>query len=307
MPSGAGWQTAGTTVTLRAGLNTVSYQRDATDSGDVAIDRLTVAGGVALAGRGATLPYTEYEAESGATNGTVLAADRTYRTLASESSGRRAVQLTATGSYVQIVLAKPANALTVRYSIPDTGSDATLSLYANGTPIRDLALPSRYAWVYGDYPYNNDPATGNAHRFYDESRTLIGDWPAGTVLKLQKDAGDTAASYTVDLIDAEQTTALAAPAGFRSAPAPSGGDDTPALTAAIRRRQGRGPGPVHPGRHLPDRRPDQCAGRDHPRRRSVVHPAQGHRGQGRLLRHRRYRPDRRPRGLRRQHLPQRQR
>ena len=43
--------------------------------------------------------------------------------------------------------------------------------------------------MYGAYPYTNNPADGSAHRFYDESRTLIGDWPAGTVLKLQKDAG----------------------------------------------------------------------------------------------------------------------
>ena len=242
LPSGSGWQTATTSVVLRAGLNTVTYQRDAADNGDVAIDRLAVAGMVALADRGATLPYTEYEAENGTTNGTVLAADRTYKTVASESSGRRAVRLGATGSYVQIVLAKAANALTVRYSIPDTGADATLSLYANGTHVKDLVLPSRYAWVYGDYPYTNDPAAGNAHRFYDEARTLIGDWPAGTVLKLQKDAGDTAASYTVDLIDAEQATAETMPSGFLAAAAPSGGDDTSALTGAIAAAKSAGKG-----------------------------------------------------------------
>jgi hypothetical protein len=221
LPSGAGWQSASTGLALRAGLNTITYQRDAGDSGDVAVDRIDVTGSQALAARGATLPYTEYEAENGVTNGSVLAADRTYKTIAAESSGRRAVQLGGTGSYVQFTLSKPANALTVRYSIPDnaagTGNNASLSLYANGGHIKDLALTSRYSWVYGDYPYNNNPASGNAHRFYDESRTLIGDWPAGTVLKLQKDAGDTAASYTIDLIDAEQTAPLSMPAGFVTA------------------------------------------------------------------------------------------
>ncbi len=251
LPSGAGWNTAGTALALRAGLNTITYQRDAADSGEVAIDRINVSGAQATADRGATLPYTEYEAENGSTTGTVLAADRTYRTIASESSGRRAVQLTATGASVQFTLTKPANALTVRYSIPDnaagTGLDASLSLYANGTQVKDLALTSRYSWVYGDYPYNNNPAGGNAHRFYDETRSLIGDWPAGTVLKLQKDAGDTAASYTIDLVDAEQTAADAMPAGFVSAAA-SGAtpgdstDDTAALTNAINaaRSAGRG-------------------------------------------------------------------
>jgi hypothetical protein len=251
MPSGTGWQTAATALTLNAGLNTVTYQRDAADNGDVAIDRINVAGAQALADRGATLPYTEYEAESGTTNGTILAADRTFKTLASESSGRRAVQLTATGSYVQFTLTKPANALTVRYSIPDnaagTGIDASLSLYANGTQIKDLALTSRYSWVYGTYPYTNNPADGSAHRFYDESRTLIGDWPAGTVLKLQKDAGDTASSYTVDLVDTEQATAGTMPAGYVSAAA-SGAtpgdatDDTTALTTAINAAKAAGQG-----------------------------------------------------------------
>ncbi|BCY08438.1 CBM35 domain-containing protein [Actinoplanes sp. L3-i22] len=221
LPAGSGWRTVSTALTLRAGLNTITYQRDAADSGDVAIDRIDVAGGQALAARGATLPYTEYEAENGTTNGTVLAADRTYQTIASESSGRRAVQLSATGSYLQMVLTRPANALTVRYSIPDnaagTGIDASLSLYANGTQVKDLALTSRYSWVYGDYPYTNNPASGNAHRFYDEARVLIGDWPAGTVLKLQKDSGDTAASYTIDLIDAEQAVPESMPAGFVAA------------------------------------------------------------------------------------------
>jgi len=245
LPSGTGWQAASAGLVLRAGLNTIAYQRDAADSGEVAIDRINVAGAQAPADRGATLPYTEYEAESGATNGTVLAADRTYKTLASESSGRRAVQLTATGSYAQIVLTAAANALTVRYSIPDnsagTGIDASLSLYANGTHVKDLSLTSRYSWVYGDYPYNNNPANGNAHHFYDETRTLIGDWPAGTVLKLQKDSGDTASSYTIDLIDAEQATPGAMPAGFVSAPAHNG-DDTAALTSAINAAKSAGKG-----------------------------------------------------------------
>jgi alpha-1,3-glucanase-like protein/carbohydrate binding protein with CBM35 domain len=251
LPSGTGWQNAATTLALHAGLDTITYQRDAADNGDVAIDRITVAGAQALADRGATLPYTEYEAESADTNGTVLAADRTYKTLASESSGRRAVQLTSTGKYVQFTLTKPANALTVRYSIPDnaagTGTAASLSLYANGNHVKDLDLTSRYSWVYGNYPFTNNPANGNAHRFYDESRTLIGDWPAGTVLKLQKDSGDTASSYTIDLIDAEQTAAEAAPAGFVSA-ASSGAtpddasDDTGALNNAINAAKSAGKG-----------------------------------------------------------------
>ena len=247
LPTSTGTRIVSTGLALRAGLNTITYQRDAADSGSVEVDGITVAGAQALAARGATLPYSEYEAENGSTNGAILAADRTYKTLASESSGRRAVQLTATGNYVQFTLSKPANALTIRYSIPDntagTGIDASLSLYTNGNHVRDLALTSRYSWVYGDYPYNNNPAGGDAHRFYDETRTLIGDWPAGTVLKLQKDASDTASSYTIDLIDAEQTSAVAMPPGYMSAPgADAAADDTTNLVNAINTARSAGTG-----------------------------------------------------------------
>jgi len=43
----------------------------------------------------------------------------------------------------------------------------------------------------------------NTH-FFDETRALIGNYPTGTVLKLQRDANDTAPDYIIDLIDTEQ-------------------------------------------------------------------------------------------------------
>lgn len=49
----------------------------------------------AVSGRGASVPFVEQEAEDAATNGTVIGADRTYTTLPSEASGRRAVKLDA--------------------------------------------------------------------------------------------------------------------------------------------------------------------------------------------------------------------
>ena len=240
LPAGTGWTTATVSASLRAGVNTVQL---AGTGGDVLVDSVAVAGQTSLAARGATLPYTEYEAEAGTTTGTVLAADRTYKTVQSESSGRRAVRLTATGQSVSVTLTQPANAITVRFSIPDTadgaGQTAPLALYANGTKVKDLSLTSAYSWVYGDYPYTNVPSQGNPHHFYDETRALIGDWPAGTVLKLQKDASSTAASYDIDLVDAESVPAAAtAPAGALSitsygAVANDGSDATSAINAAI--------------------------------------------------------------------------
>lgn len=61
--------------------------------------------------------------------------------------------------------------------------------------------------MYGAYPYNNDASQGSGHHFFDETHALIGSFPAGTVLKFQKDAGDTAASYTLDLVETETVAA----------------------------------------------------------------------------------------------------
>jgi hypothetical protein len=43
--------------------------------------------------RGATLPYVEYEAEDGVTNGITIGPNRTYYSLPSEASGRIAIQI----------------------------------------------------------------------------------------------------------------------------------------------------------------------------------------------------------------------
>ncbi|MFJ7217631.1 CBM35 domain-containing protein [Amycolatopsis sp. NPDC098790] len=244
LTSGTGWRTAAVSVPVRAGLNTIGLASTAATGGDVLVDSVTVGGETAAATRGATTPYTEYEAEAGSLSGgaTTLAADRTYRTVPSEASGRRAVRLSGTGQSVAVTLTKPANALVVRFSIPDsadgTGTTAPLALYANGTKVKDLTLTSQYSWVYGDYPFSNTPSQGLAHRFFDEVRTTIGDFPAGTVLKLQKDSG-AVATIDVDLVDAEQAPAAApAPAGSLSitsygAVPNNGSDATNAITSAI--------------------------------------------------------------------------
>ncbi|MEV6643767.1 CBM35 domain-containing protein [Amycolatopsis sp. NPDC051371] len=244
LSSGTGWRTTTVSVPLRAGLNTLGLASTSATGGDVLVDSVTVGGETAAATRGATTSYTEYEAEAGTLSGgaTTPAADRTYRTVSSEASGRRAVRLSGTGQSVAVTLTKPANALVVRFSIPDsadgTGSTAPLALYANGAKVKDLTLTSQYSWVYGDYPFSNTPSQGLAHRFFDEVRTTIGDFPAGTVLKLQKDSSATS-TIDVDLVDAEQAPAAApAPAGSLSitsygAVPNNGSDATSAITSAI--------------------------------------------------------------------------
>jgi hypothetical protein len=258
LPAGSGWLAAGQSVALRAGLNTIGYSYDSGDSGNVGLDQVAVSTGIALNGRGATTGYTEYEAESGSTNGAAIGPDRTFRTVASEASGRRAVQLNATGQFVRFTLSQPANSLVIRYAIPDSadgaGLTAPLALYSGSTKVKDVSLSSTYSWVYGTYPYTNVPSQGLAHHFFDEVRTTLpSTYPVGTVLSLQKDAGSSASYYDIDLIDTEVVPGtFAEPANYLSisdfgAVANDTGDDTSAVNSAVASAQSQGKGVWIPG------------------------------------------------------------
>ena len=172
-------------------------------------------------GRGAIVPWIEYEAEAGQTNAEVVGPSRELGTAAGEASGRRAVVLDATGEYVEWTLAADANALVVRYSLPDApaggGISGSLSLYVDGDKQGTLALSSRQAWVYGDdATHVNAPSAGGARRVYTEAQRLL-DFtvPAGATLRLQKDAGDDAPYYAIDFVDLELVGApIGKPDGF---------------------------------------------------------------------------------------------
>ncbi|MGE5562828.1 MAG: hypothetical protein ACM3ZV_05890 [Bacillota bacterium] len=175
-------------------------------------------GGVPVAelrGRGAAVPFAEYEAENGRYDGTLIGPSRRLSDVAAEASGRRAVRLERARQFVEFVLARPANALTVRYSIPDAprggGQDSRLAVYAGGERVASLPLTSRYGWFYGTYPFSNRPSDGGAHHFFDEARQLLPrTLPAGTLVRLQAESANT----VVDLADFEQVAPpLAPPAG----------------------------------------------------------------------------------------------
>lgn len=163
-------------------------------------------------GPGAAVPFTEYEAEHARTDGSVLAATRAFTQLAAEASGRRAVALDA-GEHVEFTLAKPANAVDLRYSVPD-GATGSLTVTANGKPAGTLALTSKYAHVYGNFPYTNDPADRGQHHYFDDARTMFGrTLPAGTRVRFRAST-----ATVVDVADFEVVAAApAAPAGFLSA------------------------------------------------------------------------------------------
>lgn len=194
------------------------------------------------AGRGATVPFIEHEAENVVTTGTVIGPNRTEGTVASESSGRRAVEVRS-GQYVEFTLTAPANSIVARVSIPDsaggTGLDGALALSVDGAAAGTLPVTSRYGWYYGSYPFTNDPGAGRQHHFYDESRKLLGQtYPAGTKIRLSYGAG-TVPAYTVDLADFENVAAPAAqPANSVSVTSygadPTGaGDAGPAFDQAV--------------------------------------------------------------------------
>ncbi|SDU58764.1 glycosyl hydrolase family 28-related protein [Jiangella alkaliphila] len=194
-------------------------------------------------GRGADVAFAEQEAEFAVHTGEPLSASstgdialyspdrrgaeqRAAYTLSAEASGRDAVRLDP-GAYVEFTLTRPANAITVRASIPDApsggGIESPLEVTVDGRHRSTMTLTSRYSWLYADYPFSNDPGTGwlnpdwwrpptesqaKPHRpshAYDEQRLLLDrTHPAGSTLRLTVPRRAAAAWTVVDLLDYEQ-------------------------------------------------------------------------------------------------------
>ena len=185
--------------------------------------------------RGANAQFVEQEAENAVTNGTIIGPDRTAYTLPAEASGRAAVKLLP-GQYVEFTLPKAANAITVRYSIPDSSSGggitAPLDVSVNGRSLVTMTLTSQYSWLYNQYPFSNDPnadllfpdqyitecacvpsATNppfvitkpfRPNHFYDEQRLSLGHtYQAGDKIRLTAPASSNAAWTVIDLLDSE--------------------------------------------------------------------------------------------------------
>ncbi len=192
-----------------------------------------------VAGRGARVDFAEQEAEHARTDGTLLGPDRTAYTLPGEASGRQAVRLTP-GQYVEFTLPNAANAITVRYSIPDApnggGITAPLDVTVNDRDHRAMTLTSQYSWLYNQYPFSNDPNSGLLHpdwwitecscvpaattpapaittpfrpnHFYDEQRLLLGKkYRAGDRIRLTVPAVSNAAWTVIDLLDSQLVAA----------------------------------------------------------------------------------------------------
>ncbi|WP_237689064.1 glycosyl hydrolase family 28-related protein [Cellulomonas fulva] len=188
------------------------------------------------AGRGSWQPVVEHEAENAVTTGDVIGPGREAYTLEAEASGRTAVRLDAPGEYVEVTLTQPADAITVRYALPDApgggGLDATLRVTAPKVRL-DLPVTSRYSWLYNQYPFTNDPDADLLHpdwwlaecgcvpaeqpepvqiskpfrpfHFYAEQRALLGRTvPAGAKIRITLPAGAEVDWAVVDVVDLQR-------------------------------------------------------------------------------------------------------
>lgn len=179
---------------------------------------------------GANVPWAAYEAENMTNSGgTIIGPPAQFwgiyafvvNTIEMEASGGKAVEFTGTGQYVELTAQAAANAIVVRYCVPDSpdgvGTDSTISLYQNGTFVQKLPVTSKYSWRYGNYTFSNKPGDGNPRNFFDEVRLNGLTINAGDKVRIQKDADDAAAYCVIDLVDLENIASpLTAPANSLS-------------------------------------------------------------------------------------------
>jgi hypothetical protein len=148
---------------------------------------------------------TEEEAEGGnaTTNGTKIGPDYTQASLASEASGRQAIQLTGQGQYVEFTLTAQANAFDLRYALRQ-GASGSLSVYVNGTKLsQEVSLTSQYSYIT-----TSNIAGSQVHHFYNDVRMMFGQQlNAGAKVRVQVDSADTAVPYTIDVADFFQVAA----------------------------------------------------------------------------------------------------
>lgn len=159
-------------------------------------------------GRGANMPFTILEAEApgNLTNGTRLTPNFTPGDFAGEASGRSAVHLDASGEYVEFTLTSPANAFVLRNAVNEN-TTGTISIYADGVDKGNFNVTSKFSYVYatpstlGRLGYDNSGS--KAYWLYEDAQLMLDQvYPAGTKIKIQKDAGDVPWIY-VDMIETE--------------------------------------------------------------------------------------------------------
>lgn len=187
----------------------------ATDANEIATKQANnISSSSLYSGRGANMPFTilEAEAATNSTNGTKLAPNFTPGDFAGEASGRSAVYLDANGEYVEFTLTAPANAFVLRNAVAEN-TNGTVSIYANGVDKGNFNVTSKFSYVYatpstlGRLGFDNSGT--KAYWLYEDSQLMLDQvYPAGTKIKIQKDAGDVSWIY-VDMIETENVAPAA--------------------------------------------------------------------------------------------------
>ena len=194
---------------------------------------------------GASVPYTRYEAEEASrSDGTTLERSDDLESTAIEASGQSYVALKDQDSSLDFTATSAANALDLRFTLPDHKS-GQVQVYINNDLAATLTLSSETAWqyVYKESVYDEPTlAPGTAHkRFrFDEVHTLLnGQIQQGDHVRIVKvDKNDT--EYGIDFIELEQAApAIERPEGavsiadYNSAKPGDGVADDAALAAAM--------------------------------------------------------------------------
>lgn len=158
---------------------------------------------------GADIPWTTIEAENMNTTGTIMGPKYNPYQVETESSGQQCVKLASKGQFVEFTSPVNANSIVIRYSLPDkkegNGLVSTLGIYKNGNLVQNYKITSRYSWLYGKYPFTNNPGVGKPRNFYDEMRIADLKIEKGDVIRIQRDdrAEDDAEYCIIDLADLE--------------------------------------------------------------------------------------------------------
>ena len=200
-------------------------------------------------GYGAKMPYRTHEAENATVeNGATIQQSTDMESTAVEATNQTFVELPKKDAAVTFNVTEPANALNVRYTIPD-GASGQLDVQVNGSSVGNLDLSSHSAWQYlkGDHEYDQ-AIDGSSARFrFDETRLLLKDiqLKSGDKISLVKKKDDNV-PYGIDFIELEQAPAPVAQGENsisivdKGASANDDSDDTAALLAAVEEAKASG-------------------------------------------------------------------
>ena len=198
---------------------------------------------------GAKMPYTTHDAENATIeNGATIQQSTDMESTAVEATNQTYVELPKKDAAVTFNVTEPANALNVRYTIPD-GASGQLDVQVNGSSVGNLDLSSHSSWQYlkGDHEYDQ-AIDGSSARFrFDETRLLLKDiqLKSGDKISLVKKKDDNV-PYGIDFIELEQAPAPVAQSENsisivdKGASANDDSDDTAALLAAVEEAKANG-------------------------------------------------------------------